>query len=161
MRRLDTNEFTNLKTLIEGFTTRYAGAAKLTIVTGSYTTKELGQILQELVDAHQALLDVRTKVQSAMKTQREKVAEVAPIVKALRKYLLSVHGDPHDLASMGLRPPKPRTPSTVQEAVAAVEKRRATRKARHTMGSRAREKIHGDGVSFSPRDQGTEPNHGS
>jgi hypothetical protein len=52
-----------------------------------------------------------------------------------------MYADAAELADFGLTPQKTRTPLTSKEQVAALEKRLATRKARHIMGKRERESI--------------------
>jgi hypothetical protein len=59
---------------------------------------------------------------------------------------------PSVLVDFGILPKKERTPPTVEEMATAVAKREATRKARDTMGPKAKLAIHGDvtGVTVTP-----------
>jgi hypothetical protein len=159
MERIQT-QITFLQVLIDGLKARYGASTKLTLTTGTYTVKDLAELLQQLVDAHQGVLTVRTKVKSATKARSTKSGEIDPIVKALKGYLLNVYGDPHDLASFGLKPPKPRTSPTAKAKAEAVDKAQATRRARHTMGTHERQAVHAEPV-VSPQGAGAPTNGAS
>jgi hypothetical protein len=144
--------------LIEGLQAQYGASAKLTLATGTVTLKEVGQLFQEMLDAHQAVLDARVKVRSATAARRAKISQGRPILKAVKNYLLAIHGDPEDLAKFGLQPHKAPAPRGVKAKAAALDKAEATREARGTMGKRARKHIRANPV---PSPGGTPSNGAS
>jgi hypothetical protein len=136
-----------LPTLIEGLKARYGASAKLTLAAGTFTVKDLGQLFQELVDAHQAVVDARVNVRSASKARSAKTVQGRAILKSVKSYLLAVYGDPKDLATFGLQPRKAPTPPGVKAKAEALDRREATRKARGTMGKRAKKQIRANPVT--------------
>jgi hypothetical protein len=78
----------------------------------------------------------------AVATYHAMVGDTASAVSGLRAQLITQLGNTGPgLGDYGIAPRKMRQPSTVEERKAAVEKRRATRKARHTMGPKQRLEI--------------------
>jgi hypothetical protein len=144
-----------LSSLIEGLKARYGASAKLALPPGTFTVKELGQLFQEMLDTHQAVLDARVTVRSATTARSTKIVQGRPILKAVKNYLLAVYGDPQALATFGLEPHKAPTSPGVRAKAVALDKREATRKARGTMGKRAKQKLHADLVTPPG---GTSPN---
>jgi hypothetical protein len=131
-----------LQQLVSGIQSQYGASAKLTFTAGTYTSKELVQIFGDLIDAYNAHLEATANARSALAAFRADAARTAPVVAALRGYLVHVFADPKDLAAFGLSPRKARSAPSADTVAEAVHKRRATRKARHTMGKRQRLLVH-------------------
>jgi hypothetical protein len=94
---------------------------------------------------------------AAYKAKLAAEANQAPAMNAfMRAFVQVVRGSfgsqPDVLADFGLQPTKAHTPLTIEQKAAASAKRTATRAARGTKGSKAKQAIHGDvtGVVVTP-----------
>jgi hypothetical protein len=118
------------------------GSAILTLDGQPYKAKELQQMLQDRMDAVTAADALKAKWQVAIADADEKTKQVAGILPALRRHLLSTYGAKSQiLADFGftVKPAK----VTVEAKAEGVQKSRATRKARGTKGSKQKAKIKG------------------
>jgi len=119
----------------------------------SYTSSSLIELLQSLVDALTKVDAAKAQWSDTLQQMVGLKAEVIPVVGALRSYLLTTNGSsPSVLGDYGLSPRKPKTPLTGERQAAATAKARATRAARHTMGSKQKAGVKGDvtGVVVTP-----------
>jgi hypothetical protein len=118
----------------------------LTLAGRAVTTEDFAQEIQELVDASDATEISRAQWRGRVATEKRLFAERAGDLRALRSYLAAIHGDSPSasvaLGEFGLEPRKPGR-KTMATLVAAAAKSRATRKARHTMGSRQKRAVTG------------------
>jgi hypothetical protein len=138
--------------LIAGTTKHLASTTQVTLVGETLTP---AQVVAKL----QALVDLRTAVDSAKATAKAKlVAEESnapPLLTFLGAFAAYVKAaylnSPDVLSDFGLNP-KSRTAQTVETKAVAAAKRAATRAARHTLGSKQRAVIKGDvtGVTLTP-----------
>jgi len=113
----------------------------------------------EIAASLRSFADLRAEVEAARASLRAKLALEAGSAPAMRAfltayvtYLRAAYGSSPDiLASFGLAP-RTRPQSTVETKLVAVAKNKATRAARHTMGSRQKKAIRGDvtGVVVTP-----------
>jgi hypothetical protein len=113
-------------------------------VTGKLvTSKDLQAQIQAHVDAMKSADDARAKVSQFVALDRSLRANLALVLSGIRSYAAGRYGElSPEFASFGFKPKK--TPQrTVASKAGAVEKLRATRVARHTMGKRQRAAIHG------------------
>jgi hypothetical protein len=122
------------------------GGALLTVVQidaqlSGYAT------LRTAVDTARAALQAKVAAENA-----QSAAERAFIGAFVRIVRGSFGNQPDVLADFGLQAEKTRTPLTVEQQVAAAAKREATRAARGTMGSKAKQAIKGNviGVVVTP-----------
>ena len=129
--------------LIEGIQKRFSSVAMLTLGSAPITPAALVALLQGLIDAYGVMLAARTQAHSATLAARAAARAARPVLRSLKTFLFGMFSDPKDLADFGLAPPRPRTPPTTAEAASAVVKREATRKARHTLGPKARKGVKG------------------
>ena len=116
--------------------------------------------LAELLGRLHAYADLQTRVEqrraayeTALEEQNAKQAESHELMVSFVDFVRSVFGNKADvLNDFGLAPLGARKTPTVEEKLAAVVKREATRQARHTMGPKARLAIHGnvEGVTVTP-----------
>jgi hypothetical protein len=103
------------------------------------TTKAVVGLLQQQIDAVQASAAAHAAwLQAVAKERATTKATGAPLLAALRHYVIAVFGANSDeYLAFGFQPPKPRAKSPTAKVIGAV-KMRATRKARNTMGSKQR-----------------------
>ncbi len=141
-----------LGSLIAG-TKLHSSNANITLEGQSFTPQSLIETLESLADA-------LAKGDAAMANWKESLAQVAqtkakvaPIVAAYRSWLIATNGStPSILGDYGLAPKKPRTPLTTEQKAAAAAKAKATRSARHTMGTKQKQGVKGNvtGVVVTP-----------
>jgi hypothetical protein len=139
--------------LIAGTQKHLANAGQLTFAGGVFTPAQ--------VEAHlDALVTLRTDVETAKAAATAKVAAERAQIPALRAFVLAFANlvkaqfgtQPDVLADFGFKPRKVRKPMTPEQRAAAQAKRDATRKARGIIGTRKRAAVKGDvtGVTITP-----------
>jgi hypothetical protein len=138
--------------LIAG-TSKHLANQTLTFASGSHTPAEVTAQLQKVVTR-------RSDVETAKATAKAKLAAEKADMPALRDLLnayvsfvkVTFSKSPDVLADFGLTPKKATTPLTVVQKAAAAAKRKATRAARHTMGTQQKKGVKGavTGVVVTP-----------
>jgi len=109
----------------------------------SYTTAEVVQILQALIDALNATVAARAAYKQTVASSEALVAADRPIVRDIKQSIQIMYGNTTSvLSDYGLSPRKTTT-RTATEKAAAADKALATRKARHTMGSKQKKGVTG------------------
>jgi hypothetical protein len=129
-----------------------AGTTQVMLSGGSMAPADITAKLQ-------AIVKLRTDVDSAKATLQAKIADEAADTPSLRAFMAAYvtfvkaafQGAPDVLADFGLHP-KARAPLTVEAKTAAAAKRKATRQARNTMGSRQKKNVKGTvtGIVVTP-----------
>ena len=124
----------SLRAVIAGINKRLASQGQLTLRGAAFTPAALVQLITALI----ALIDVATANENtwhdSVKAVRAAAAQLRPILRALKGYVISLYGDSSSaLGDFGYTPTVPRQPSVATKADALV-KTRATRAARHTAG---------------------------
>jgi hypothetical protein len=123
----------------------------LTFGGATYTPAVLIQLFQSLDDATTGMDVAKAKWQDALKAQRGAKAKVGPVMQAYRSYLVSLFGNAVEtLADFGLTPHKAPAPQTAEQKATAAAKRKATRAARHTMGTKQKAGIKGTVTTAGP-----------
>jgi hypothetical protein len=136
-----------VRSLIAG-TQKEHPTGQLTFGGNTYESSALVQLLQNLDGAIAASDAAKAKWSDALKVMRDEEAKMQPVIRAYQSYLVSLLGNaPSTLAEYGLAPRKVRAPLTVEQQAAAAAKRKATRKARNTMGSVQKKAVTGDVAS--------------
>ena len=140
------------KQLIAGTGKRLAKGTQVSLVGSSFTPDQVTSQLQ-------AIVNLRTDVDAAKATATAKIAAETAQMPALRTFMSAyvsfvkaAYGtSPDALADFGLSP-KSRAQLTAEANVAAAAKRKATRAARHTMGSKQKLGVKGDvtGITVTP-----------
>ncbi|HEX3771765.1 MAG TPA: hypothetical protein VHV30_12895 [Polyangiaceae bacterium] len=113
--------------------------------------------LVNLIQGDISVIDVADKAHAdwlaAVQAQRVQHQKVGPVLRALQRLVLAQFGDTQDaastLADFGYAPPKVTVPTAATQA-AAVEKRGATRAARHTMGKNQKKDVKGAVTTPAP-----------
>jgi hypothetical protein len=121
-------------------------AANKTLAFGGYsfTATALDAAFQRNIDAHdQSDADKLTAHASLVKAEQSEQT-TAPIRAAYKAWLIAFYGPSSPtLADFGIAPKKPRRALTTEQQTVKVQKLRATREARGTLGKREKAGIHG------------------
>ena len=117
----------------------------LSLRTGtSFKTSDVITALQARLAAANTAQSTRATWQTAVKANATERASTQTLVSGGRQQVQGMFGGAIDtLADFGLKPRKVRTAPTPEEKVAAVAKAKATRAARHTMGSTQKKSVKG------------------
>jgi hypothetical protein len=130
--------------MIEGIQTFFAQNATLTVGSITMAPGDLVKVFQERIASSKAVITASAAKDAAVKDDRVERAKTAPTVNTFRRLVLATfEGSPDTLAVFGLKDRKVPTTDVATKAQAKA-KSEATRKARHTMGSRQRRKVTGD-----------------
>ena len=137
--------------LIDGLNTHASTLPSLTIGGTSYTTAAVVAVLQARIAAANAVIPARASWQGTVQADRDERTKTKTFVSGLRQALLvAFAGSIETLADFGLKPRKARTPRTPEQKAAATAKAKATRAARHTMGSKQKAKVKGTVAPTAP-----------
>ena len=129
--------------LIDGVVTYLSQSATLTVGSQTLAPADIVKLLKSRIVAGQAVVPAKAGYEVAVKTERDARAKTSTLVSALRRVVQGMFSQsPDTLAAFGLTPAKAPKTSAVTKAQAVV-KRRATRKARGTMGSEQKEAVTG------------------
>jgi hypothetical protein len=132
--------------LIEGLERFGAGALPACAPGQTVTLAEARAKLQAIVDLRQRVFLARAQLQEALADEEARLPDLLAFASAFRAQAkLTYSTRPTALEAHGIHV-KARAPISVEVQTAAVAKRAATRKARHTMGPRQKAKIKGDVV---------------
>ncbi len=118
----------------------------------TYSPADLMKLLQGSIDSAKAADATKANWHSAVLAERALDAQLAPLLRELRQYAISVFGATSPvLADFGFAPPKHVTRTPEEKAVAAA-KAKATRAARHTAGKKQKKAVKGNvtGVVMVP-----------
>jgi hypothetical protein len=110
-------------------------------------------VLKAEIDALKSIDDLRAALHSALVSARVISAKALGARKALRAYILGNYGAEaaQMFADFGMNLPKPKSTVLTQAKADAVAKAKATRKARHTMGSKQKAAITGEPTVATPK----------
>jgi hypothetical protein len=131
------------RTLIEGFQ-KHAAALPGVVIGGAWRpTGDLTAIVQGRIDVSKEALTARAAWLAALEAERDNHEVSRTMLGLLRQAILvAFHGQIDVLADFGLTPRKARV-DPPEAKIASAAKAKATRAARHTMGSRQRAAIKG------------------
>jgi hypothetical protein len=137
--------------LIDGLNKHGQTIPSLMIAGTSHPTAAIIAVLHERIDSAKTVVSSRATWQTDVKADRDKRAQTKAFVSGLRQALqVAFAGSIDTLADFGLKPRKTRTPRTPEEKAAAAAKAKATRAARHTMGSKQKAKVKGAAPQAAP-----------
>jgi hypothetical protein len=138
-----TDETTSEQTLIDGLNKHAAAIQAIAIAGASVTTKDIVATLQSRIDSAKAALSTRATWLTAVQADRAVRDKTKTFVSGLKQALLvAFAGQIDTLADFGLTGRKT-TVLTPEEKLVRAAKARATRAARHTMGSKQKAEIKG------------------
>jgi hypothetical protein len=125
-------------------TQKHTPNGSFTIGSAAFTAANLVQLFQGLADAIAKVDVAKAGWEDALTSMDAEHAKVVPVLRGYQSLLLATYGNaPATLADYGLAPRKGPTPPSADVKAAAVAKRAATRKARHTMGTKQKAAIKG------------------
>ncbi|MGH7437761.1 MAG: hypothetical protein ACRENE_18955 [Polyangiaceae bacterium] len=133
------------QSLIAGTKKHLSKASVLEFAGDALTPAELEALLQKLADLRAAVADAQAAARARVAEEEAQAPALRDRMSAFVAFVKARFGDkPDTLADFGLEARKARTPLTVEQMAVAVAKRKATRDARHTMGSKQKKKVKGD-----------------
>jgi hypothetical protein len=141
------------QSLSAGVAKHLAGVTSMTLAGGSYTPAQITTKLSEVVSLHTDVDAAKASTQGKLAAEKAAMPALRTFMSALVTYIKAGYGgQPDVLADFGIQPPKPRAPLTVEAKAAAAAKRKATRAARNTMGSKQKKGVKGNvvGVTVTP-----------
>jgi|CZKU01.1.fsa_nt_gi hypothetical protein len=131
------------QTLVDGLNKHEAALPAVAIAGASVKTTAIITTLQSRIDSAKAVLSTRATWQAAVQSDGDLRDKTKTFVAALKQAILVAFAGQIDvLADFGLTPRKVRV-LTPAEKLAAATKAKATRAARHTMGSKQKAAITG------------------
>jgi hypothetical protein len=123
----------------------------VTLAGTQYSRDTLAASVQEDIDVEDAATNAKTAFFNAATASTTRRKDRKAFYKGLQSYVENQFTDPNVISGFGYAP-RVVTPQDTTTKVAAVQKRAATRKARHTLGKNQKAGIKGDvtGVNVTP-----------
>jgi hypothetical protein len=138
------------QTLIDGFHKHAAAIPSMMIAGSVRTATDIVATAQSRVDSAKVVLSTRATWQAAIQTDRARREATKRYLSGVKQGLLvAFAGQLDTLADFGLTE-RVQHVATPDEKIAAAAKAKATRAARHTMGSRQRAAIKGTVAATVP-----------
>ncbi|HEY4013396.1 MAG TPA: hypothetical protein VGM06_08665 [Polyangiaceae bacterium] len=135
-----------IRHIIAGLDKHVAGVASVMLGGVDYDLGTLKALCQSDIDASDASVQARANLSAVVERERISHAKLDPLLRLLRAFVTARFGDTHEasdtLADFAMKPRASSKPSIATKAE-AIDKGRATRAARHTMGPRQKAKIKG------------------
>jgi hypothetical protein len=138
--------------LIAGTNKHLANTTQVMVAGSSFTPAQVTAKLQSLVTLRSDVDASRASTKARIAAEKTDMPALRTFMDAFVTFVKAAFGSQPDvLADFGLHP-KARAQLTVEQKTAAAEKRKATRAARHTMGSKQRKTVKGDvtGIVVTP-----------
>jgi hypothetical protein len=134
-----------------GIDLHLATLTSIPVLGSDKTPADIKTALQASIDAAGTTQNARGAWLNAVQTERALRSSNLELLSALKSFVILKFGknDEPVLADFGFTTPRP-APKTVETKAAAVAKAQATRKARHTMGSRQKKKVKGTVLATPP-----------
>jgi hypothetical protein len=135
--------------LLEGLDQFAADPTPIAALGKTYTRAQMRAKLQDIIDLRQRVADAKGALRQALAVEEAQMPDLLAHAGAFRAHVKTAYStDPVALAAHGIVP-KVREAPSAETTLAAVAKRAATRKARHTMGPRQKARVTGDVVSVT------------
>jgi hypothetical protein len=142
---------TRAQQLLAGTKKHFAKTTTLTFASEAITPAQIEASLQLLIDLRQ---DVDAAKAATRARINDEVSQAPPLLRRLMDFAAFVKvtfaNSPDILADFGLKPNKARTPLTVEQRTMAVARTKATRAARHTMGTKQKKAVKGTVTTPAP-----------
>ena len=144
-----------LQAAIAGVQKRFPNQQQFMLGGKTFTMTQLVALFQSLIDAMKAAVAARAARAKAVADVKALTAAVMPVHTDLIAYVVAQFGrDPTVLADFGEHPKGRKTPTAAEKA-AAVQKREATRVARHTAGPVQKKAVKGTETPPEPPSGGS------
>jgi hypothetical protein len=148
------NRQNRLRKILAGIDMHYANVSTLTLAGKQVAVADLKKAIEADVAASDASVKAKADLHTAVATERSSHAQLNPLLVSFKHIVLAQFGEAADAASVladfGYTPRKSNKTTTATKA-AAVEKSKATRTQRHTMGKRQKAKVHGTPPAPAPK----------
>jgi hypothetical protein len=132
------------KQLVAGTKQHFSNVSSMMFGNGSFTPVQVEAFLQTLIDLRTAVDEAKAQTKAKIVDEAAQAPSLRSQMAAYVAFVKAAFGNsPDALADFGLRPRKARTPLTIGQQAEAAAKRAATRAARHTMGSKQKQKVKG------------------
>jgi hypothetical protein len=140
------------KQLIAGTTKHLGNGTKVMLSGGSFTAVEITSKLNQLVTLRTDVDTAKAQTKAKLAAEKADMPALRNLMGALVTFVKAAYGNAPDVLADFWIHPKARTPLTVEAKVAAAAKRKATRAARKTMGSKQKKGVKGDvtGITVTP-----------
>jgi hypothetical protein len=138
--------------LVAGTSKHLANVTQVMLAGGSFTPTQITEKLQAIVKLRNDVEAAKASTKAKLAVEKTDMAPLRTFMGAFVTFVKAAYGtSPDVLADFGLHP-KARTPQTVEAKTAAAAKRKATRAARHTMGSKQKKDVKGAviGITVTP-----------
>ncbi|HEX4447255.1 MAG TPA: hypothetical protein VH044_10985 [Polyangiaceae bacterium] len=143
--------------MVTGVQKHLATLPSFSVGSQMLTPGDIVKIYQDRAAIAQAAEAAHAATTAAVKMERDKRAQTASVTRAFRRIVQGMFAEsPDTLADFGLKPLKVGT-KTVATKSGAIAKTKATRVARHTLGSKQKEKIKGTVSPTAPEVPPTAP----
>src|SRR5579859_1031391 len=139
--------------LAAGTQKRLSTIGQLIIGSGTFTPAQVVSELQSFASLRAGVDAAKAALKAALEDEKSKGASLRTFFNTFIVFVRAAFGNSPDiLADFGLEPKKAKTPLTVAQKAAAAAKRKATREARGTKGTRQKALIKGavTGVEITP-----------
>ena len=136
-----------------GVTKHLENVGSMTLAGSSYTPVQVTTKLAEVVSLHGDVDAAKATTKAKLAAEKAAMPALRTFMSALVTYIKAGYGSQPDvLADFGMQSPKPPAPLTIEAKAAASAKRKATRAARNTMGSKQKKGVKGNvvGVTVTP-----------
>jgi hypothetical protein len=140
--------------MIAAAQTYLANQTAIVIAGVPYTLPEIVALIQHDVAVADAATNARAAFLAAAAAAKAQRRTMKPFLIGLKSYVENQFTDPSTIAAFGFSPRKATAPSAATKAL-AVNKREATRQARHTLGKNQKKAIKGAVPLAGPVASGT------
>jgi hypothetical protein len=132
--------------------TRHPGATPVSLVGSTFTPQEVLAKLQSIVDLRAQVQAAQGALKARLAAEEAAMPGLLAFMSAFTAHVKVARATEADVLIQHGIESKTRTPPTAEQQCLAVEKRAATRKARHTLGTRQKRDIKGEvvGVVITP-----------
>jgi hypothetical protein len=140
-----TDRTSEVMALITGMGKRFPnGSQQLAFGGTTRTVTALTLLLQSFVDLRQAVIVAQAAAKTKVAAERGQAPGLLLVIEELVAFIKVTFGNQPDvLSDFGLAPRKVPAPLTAEQKAVAAAKRKATRKARGTMGPKAKKAVKG------------------
>jgi hypothetical protein len=139
----NSSQIAGAEAFIAGFKKHLMTVSSMNVAGKAFTPTQVVAALQARIDAVVAAQTARGALKAAVSSLKSEKANTNDFVIALHAMVKAMFStQPDVLADFGLQPRKRTAPSVTKKAV-AVQKNKATRKARGTVGPKKKLSIHG------------------
>jgi hypothetical protein len=143
--------------ILKGIASRFPGVSNLTFGGKTVVLTDFEKLIQTELDGIASAAKAKDAYAGEVQKERTTRAQLNPTLRLFKNYVIGLFGDTQDsveaLGDFGFSPRKARKPTVATKNEAQVQAA-ATRKARGTVGPKAKAKIKGTVPSTTPATKG-------